>query len=282
MVSEKFMLTRTDKLKSYLIKEIPFFPNDRETKKELECQSLLPVLLHYLTWKSRFVPQKPRKVVIEQYLKSDKRVSSLKKLLEELFSEIESGNDLTPYLSSKANSKGYTPARGLSGDKWADKDMILHTTGFHHFHFTKYPVRTDEVVFAKVSRDSFHAMAIFDHSVFKPSSGNSGALTKERARLMAIHSEYSSRGIPQGIPYADSIITTSAHPLQVVDMASAYNEIIFNNDPKLDDHDYISSIYKKVDWIIPKNNKLSWHLHGLDLGVIDKNNQFFVFREGPC
>jgi hypothetical protein len=52
---------RIKKLKASLIKELPFFPNDKKTLDELGGQDLNAVLIHYLNWKTRIVPPRPRK-----------------------------------------------------------------------------------------------------------------------------------------------------------------------------------------------------------------------------
>ncbi len=264
-----------------MIEEIPFFPNNRGTKQNLSDQALLPVLLHYLSWKCRTIPQRPRKTYVEKYALDDKRMSGLESRINNLLSEVEAGNDLTLYLSSKVNCEGYTPYQNTNGDKWADKDFLLNTTGFHHFHLAKYPNRTNEVVFARVTREAFHIIAIFDHSVFDSVATNND-LSQERSRLLELHSEYSSRGLPPGTVYASSILVTSGHPLHVVDLASIYNEVIINNDPKLDDPDFISKIYCETQLQIPKKQKFSWYIHGLDLGIVDNNKQCIIYKFGPC
>jgi hypothetical protein len=55
-------------------------------------------------------------------------------------------------------------------DRWADKDMLLNVMGYHHFHFDAAPhnrVRSDDVLFAHVTRETFTVIGIFDHAVFE-------------------------------------------------------------------------------------------------------------------
>lgn len=42
-------------LKAKLIKELPFFPNDRSTLESLQAEDLNGVIIHYLHWKTRLV-----------------------------------------------------------------------------------------------------------------------------------------------------------------------------------------------------------------------------------
>lgn len=290
------MAKRKSKFKELLINELPFFPNDRETKENLSSQSILSVLCHYLSWKSRLIPQRPRAVSIEGSFLLDKRYIKIKDKFELLLNEIKLGNDLTFFLSDKVNRKGYTPHKASSGSKWADKDFLLNLTGFHHLHLERYykkskeealsgvaySNRSKEMIFAKVTRNDFHVIGIFDHSVFNSKDNSSDEKDSDRSKLMTIHSEFSSRGLPIDTVMATSVQTTSCHPLFIVDLASSYNEIILNNDPNLDDSEFLMNIYKEVGISMPRKNKLSWRIFGLDLGILDKDEQFIVFKKGHC
>ena len=165
---------RIEYLRAEIIKVIPKFPNTKETKKKLHEASLAELLLHYLSWMSRYVSIKPRKIIIEPSLTRDKRWAELKEQIENFLHKARTGENLTPHLSIQPHSKGYTPAAGEKGpdvDRWADKDFFLNAMGYHHFHLgTKiepkgHVERTNEVLFAKVSRDTFSAIGIFGHSV---------------------------------------------------------------------------------------------------------------------
>ena len=269
---------RIRNFKELLIKEIPFFPNNRETKEALLKQAQLPIILHYLHWKSRYIPQRPRKVILDNHVINDERISYLKEKINNLLLDVTTGTDLTPYLSSKAHKKGYTP--NTENDKWADKDFLLNITGFHHLHLDKYPARTNDVIFAKITREEFHVVAIFNHSVFDSKPDNS--LNEEQLRLWSIFDEYSSRGLPPNSVYYSSVITTSGHPLEIVDIASGYNEIIHKFESQLQSQEFIHNMYKNANLVIPKKNKLTWHLYDLDLGLLDKANNFFIIKYGPC
>ena len=162
---------RIKKLKDNLIKELPFFPNDKETLEELKNQDINNVLLHYIHWKTRLVPARVRKVQIAPDVTADRRWRNLKENINSLLKKVRNGEDLTPYLSKRAHKNGYTPRQRIvdgEADSWDDKDQILNTKGFHHFHLdmeletSGLSKRTDDVLFAHVTRDSFHAVGIFD------------------------------------------------------------------------------------------------------------------------
>lgn len=279
------------KFKENLIRVMPFFPNNKETRQELLDQSILSVMFHYIHWTSRFVPNRKRKIIIDPKVTGDTRWKLIKKDINALLVKVRAGKDLTPYLSYKVHNKGYTPInriRSGEANKWDDKDFLLNTMGFHHFHLGEninakgISDRTNEVIFVQVSRDYFHVVAIFDHSVFSSDKDENGSLmNEERSRLRKVYDDFSSRGLPPGTVYISNPTTTSGHPLYIRDIASLYIDVINDLDQKIDCREFEKSIYEEAKLIKPKNNKFVWYIYGLDLGFLDKANQFFVFRNGP-
>lgn len=280
---------RIKKLKAELIKELPFFPNDKATLSELETQSLNGVLIHYLHWKTRIIPPRKRKVQIAPEVTSDKRWKSLKTGINGLLDKVRNGEDIYPYHSQKAHKNGYTPAQRVSNgevDSWEDKDQLLNTKGFHHFHLnmniqsTGLSERTDDVLFAFVSRDNFHAIGIFDHDVFEPVE-KSGNMTPERERMWSLHEKYTTYGMEPGTVYVSNSISTSGHPLYLIRMADYYAKIIRENDPKLDDRLFVNSLYDQGKLSHPNKYNFEWRMDALDLGVFDrKTNVLFNIHKG--
>jgi len=277
------------KFKSALVKEIPFFPNNKETKDDLMNQSISSVMFYYIHWAYRFVPKRPRKVIIENYAINDYRWKNIVTDINDFIAKVKSGEDLTPYLSLLVHSKGYTTgSRIQNGDaeRWDDKDFILNIMGFHHFHLEPYikdknTERTNNVIFAKITRDEFILVAIFNHDVFDSEKVNNNEMNDERTRLWKIFDEYSSKGIRRGEVYLPSIITMSGHPLRIYHITQEYTHVLNEIDQKLNDKEFLLSFYEEQGLSIPKNNKLNWHFKGLDFGLLDKANSFFVFRYGP-
>lgn len=279
------------RFKEQLVKILPFFPNDKETKNDLLSQSISSVMFYYIHWALRLVPMRPRRIIIEPYVTADKKWKLLKIQINTLFEKARKGEDLTPYLSTKAHQKGYTPANRINNGqagRWDDKDFILNTMGFHHFHLDErikpdgISERTDDVLFARVSRDDFHAYAIFNHSVFENDVDESGKMNDERKRLWKIFDEYSTRGMASGTVYIPAMITTSGHPMHIHNIVQNYTHVLGEIDPKVNDREFLKSIYEETGINMPKNNKLKWHINGLDLGLLDKGNNFFVLRYGPA
>ena len=203
---------------------------------------------------------------------------------------VKDGEDLTPYLSLGAVKEGYTPAAERSGpeESWADKDFLLNVMGLHHFHLGMtreakgHAARTNEVLFASVTRDTFEIIGLFDHDAFERK--NDGTMTSERNHLWSI---YDARRTANTLPGQLSVggfnglgITMSSHPVTVVRAAQEHARIIREVEPRLDDPMYVRSLYPADS--IPEKPKFRWAYKNLDLGVCDDKAGFFgIFSKGP-
>jgi hypothetical protein len=269
---------------------IPKFPNDKASLQSLERKSLGSLLVDYANWAIRYVTPRPRKVVVESAALSDSRWTSLQADITSFLSKVERGDDLMPHLSIEPHTRGYTPAASGAGpnvDRWADKDMVLNITGYHHFHISSsiepqgFVTRGNELLFAHVTRDTFTVVALFDHSVFEKAEVGK-PLTAERERLWSIFKERSARHAPPNSLVVPSIIATSGHSMHFTFLAMDYARLISKIDPKLDESAYIASLVAGNGFTLPTKQKWKWHLNYLDLGVLEKNSGFFgVFRKGP-
>jgi hypothetical protein len=284
---------RIRKFREELIRNIPRSPNNAETLAALEAKSLGELLIVYINNAARFVPPRPRSIVVEPTVTQDSRWRSLSRDAKQLFEKARAGVDLTPNLSLKIHKEGFSLAATSSDpevrDKWADKDFLLNVMGYHHFHLSHdiekkgHAKRTNDVLFAQLTRNNFIAIGFFDHSVFESSPHPSDQMSAERERLWQIFQARSSRGIPPGAAYMPWSISTSGHCTHHVFMASRYARTIASIDPMLEDASYL-----KANFRAPPNNgapekyRLSWRLEFLDLGVYDEvSNVFCVAEKGP-
>lgn len=278
---------RVKNLRKGIIKAIPKFPNNKATVQALEAKSLGSLLIDYANWAIRFIARRPRTVVVEATASNDPRWTTLSDLIQGLLSKVRAGDDLTPYLSPSVHKKGFTPAASAKGpavDRWADKDMLLNVMGYHHLHFDAAPtntMRSDDVLFAHVTRDTFTVVGIFNHTVFEATQLNA-AMTKERERLFTIFDEQSSRGLPPGSVYIPTMIATSGHSLTFTMFGMHCARIINQIDPKLDDPSYVRGLYQSAGWQMPKKPKLSWQFHALNFGLLEgQGPRFILLRAGP-
>lgn len=286
-----FESKRVKNFRLSIIKQIPRVPNDKATKELLESKSLADLFIDYINWASRLVAIRQRKIQIAPSATNDPRWSKLKYEINVLLEKVRSGDDLVPHLSLQAQKQGFTPAssaKSADADRWADKDFILNVMGFHHFHLgtmmetAGHVTRTDNVLFAVVTRDKFRALAIFNHSVFDKTSTITSKMSEERERLWSIFDSESSPGIPPGAVYIPSIIMTSGHSYHHVQLADHYARLIREIDPKLDDQCFLRKIYTNSGVVAPDRPKLKWSFDFLDLGLYDEAQKlFFVLHNGP-
>lgn len=160
--------------------------------------------------------------------------------------------------------------------------------GYHHFHLSDqiepagHAKRTDEVLFAQVTKEHFNAIAFFDHSVFEPTDSTSQTMTAERERLWNIYERRSSMGRKPGEIYVATPITTSGHSLAHTSLASEFSRVIHSIDPQLDDLSSRSKLFSMLPHETVKAMKLRWQLNNLDLGLFDSaTSVFHVLRYGP-
>lgn len=285
------MCSRTiKKLRKIIIKDLPFFPNDRSTLAELESQSLNNLLIQYLHWKTRIIPPRPRAVTIDPEVTKDKRWKSVNVGTKAILKKISNGEDIKPHLSKRIQSYGYTPTERIRNglaESWEDKDQLLNVMGFHHIHLnpviqsTGLGERTDVVLFAHVTRSEFKAIGLFDHSVFDTST-NMTSLNLERERLWSVYEKHIFSNNPGGGHFLVGNITTSGHPISVVHAGDFYEEIITRNDSMLGDYEFAKKLYGEAKLTIPSKFKFEWDINHLDLCIYDsKNNTRFIFYKGP-
>jgi hypothetical protein len=142
--------------------------------------------------------------------------------------------------------------------------------------------RTNEVLFAAVTRDLFEVVAILDHSVFEMRDDPTVPISPERQRLLTIFEERAMRNARPGSVVIPAMIATSGHSMHIVRSAQNYVKVLQENEPKLDDLSFVNGLYEKAGLPHPMKPKLRWHMQLLDLGVLDETTgAFFPFRRGP-
>ncbi|AIT09542.1 hypothetical protein LO80_05905 [Candidatus Francisella endociliophora] len=276
---------RLRKLKRELIKELPFYPNNNETKKELEDTHSRNLLLYYLHWKSRLIPCRKRKIIYMPELTNDPRYKTLKLNIDQLFHKVRNAENINHCLSSKVYRNGYVSEAHKKAGKlsiWDDKDFVLNTMGYHHFHLSLDKVnnnisgRTNELLFAQVTRDSFKAIAIFDHSVFDNSK-----MSEERKRMYDIFTKYAEMFLKPGSIYIPSVIGGNGHPFHILQLSDEYSRYIYELDPQLDDRAFVNKLYRDCNLEVPNRYEFIWSFYGLDLNLLNKKDKKeFVIREG--
>jgi hypothetical protein len=167
----------------------------------MEAKSLTDLIITYIGWRLRYVAQRPRKVTGLPNLAGDPRSAALKPNIDAFVKSVEAGNDLTPFLSLAPHGRGYTPlADPKTGgtETWADKDFLLNVMGLHHFHLgltiepAGHAARTNEVIFASVTRNQLEILGLFDHAAFEHEAD--GTMTSERVKLWHTYEQRQAAG----------------------------------------------------------------------------------------
>ncbi len=145
----------------------------------------------------RHVGVRPRRVARREALAGDPRATTLAPNISTFLKAVEDGDDLTPYLSIEPRTRGYTPAAeglGARANSWADKDFLLNVMELHHFHLgltreaAGHAARTNEVLFARVTLDTFEILGLFDHAAFEHEVD--GTMTPERDKLWSFYTAH--------------------------------------------------------------------------------------------
>lgn len=268
-----------------IVKQVPRLPNNRTSLDQLQQKSLSDLLVIYLNWAGRYVPPRVRRVVVEPTLTADPRWKTHAPSVNHLLQKVRAGEDLAPNLSSKVERHGFTESGGLGGrsqSKWEDKDFLLITMGYHHFHLgaqaqADQVERTGAVLFAQLTRETFHALGLFDHSVFDVGA----SMSAERERMWQMYDRRVSFGRPPGVFFSANPITSSGHSLRDVQMAMDYARVIRFIDPQLDTLARRSALFNDMPIEQVKAMKLDWHFSYQDLGLVDRaGNVFHVVRQG--
>lgn len=271
-------------------KIIPKFPNNQATLAILEAKPLGSLLINYVNWACRLIQPRPRKVIIEPTLTADPRWKILSADTKALLEHVRQGDDLNQNLSLRVFRNGFTPAASNiapTTDRWEDKDFFLNTMGYHHLHLSQlietagHAKRTDDVLFAQVTNENFHAIGFFNHSVFEKTDSTSLTMTAERERLWGIYEKRSSLGRKPGEIYISTPIATSGHSIFHTRLADEFARVINLIDHKLDNLSSRSEVFSDVPHEVVKAMKLKWHFNYLDLGLLDKTTSIFhVLRYG--
>ena len=159
--------------------------------------------------------------------------------------------------------------------------------GYHHLHLSQqtepsgYSKRTNDVLFAHVTRERFNAIGFFDHSVFERSDPALQAMTAERKRLWQVFEQRNSFGQKPGAVYLVNPIATSGHSLSHARLAAEFSNIVYSIDHRLDNVAERSKIFSTVPHDSVKAMKLQWHFDYLDFRLFDKtSSNFFVLKYG--
>lgn len=242
----------------------------------MQQKHLVDVMIDYLNWRSRYVGVRPRTVAIEPAAQADLRWNSNSVAIEAFLDKVRRGDDLTPHISMMPHTRGYSPAARAPGaateDRWSDKDFLLNTMNYHHFHLDAASGAAghwngvDGLIFAEVGRDEFKVIAIFGHAIFDPKS-------PERTRLWELHEKIAFRGVASGQVVTGPAIATSGHAMHVVYHAQRCGKWMKQLEPQLDDGAVTKGWFDTAGFAFPKKPMFEWMFMHLDFGLHEKTSR---------
>ena len=277
---------RIQVLRTELIKAIPKAPNTKATKSHLNAFGTHHLVLTYLTWKMRFVPTKPRRVLIWSGGVDPYYFGTIRSRFQPLLGKVERGQDLTPHLSRLVHTLGFSMPRVPIEKHPSDRDGVLIKMGLHHFHVgamnaTNPHGRSGRLVFADVTDDEFKIIAISGHDALKIGA-------TEWKQLFGISNRYIQSQLPSDVAYMAYPTMSSGHPMELVRYADHCDETMTRLDPSLEDRAFVDKLYSENDAADghdlerPAKPTLKWHFENLDFGVLEvKTHVFFRMYFSP-
>jgi len=261
-----------------MIKELPKVPNTPVAIEELERMPTRMIISKYITWKIRTIPIRKRTIAFYPMGIDLKILLKMYPDIKVFLDKVIKGNDLNPYLSERVRTHGVILPGASLKNKGKDIDTLVLREGLYHFHFApkdnKNPKgRSNYLIFADVSKDTFTIVAIAPHRVFEHD-------TEDAHRFFDIRRRYLERDIPAGQPYMLNPVMSTGHTLEIFAYAIHCEDTINFLDPKLNDADFISQLY--TDGALqhpslerPKKPELIWFFYDLNLGILEKKKGHF-------
>ncbi|MEH4661147.1 hypothetical protein [Phytobacter diazotrophicus] len=276
-MSEEYSLS-IKRFRQVMIKELPKVPNTPVAIEELEKMPTRVIISKYITWKIRTIPIRKRNIEIFPTGIDLNVFIKMYPDIKVFLNKVVKGNDLNPYLSEQVRTHGVVLPGASLKSKGKDIDTLVLREGLYHFHFAprdnKNPKgRSNFLIFADVSKDTFTIVTIAPHRVFDHNS-------EDAHRFFEIRRRYLEKDIPAGQSYMLNPTMTSSHTLEIFSYALHCENTIHCLDPKLNDDEYISQLY--VDGKLqnpsleqPRKTDLIWYFHDLNLGILERNKGHF-------
>jgi hypothetical protein len=156
-------------IREHILTKLPHRPNDAVALHAMATHELLII---YLNWRERFIPQRPRKVNISNELRQNSKVvdDALALVFDAICKKIEAGDDLNPHLSDDVLI-GFqsTPAKPKKRFRRKDLDLMLNDWGVHHLHMSTtirsngFTRRVGTLLFAVFKDDDAYLIQIVNH-----------------------------------------------------------------------------------------------------------------------
>ncbi len=300
---------RLNALRAKLLGQIPAMSGSQQKLSALTLSQAMDV---YIAWASRFI--KPRRRVVAYapgFWRNEAAIERGGDLLS-LEAVVRAGGDLTPYLSSRVFTDGYSAPRQANNRKkldWSGKDFALNAYGIHHLHFIPSsgktrgaePGRHGHLLYVDFQRHEATFLMVGDHKSF-----DDGTLHNAVIEARATSGAWELRGIrPSRNPddHKDQF-RLARHGLTTTDVRdgrvfvgaflggagnSPHNTrhadrimlTLADAEPRLDLGTFQQQLFAQAGRPAPNAPIFEWHVEYTELSVIEHTSQIkFIMVDG--
>jgi len=265
-------ITSIIKLKNKLISEIPFTPNNKDSKIYLSSLDIGFLIHIYDFWQQRLIYPAPRETVVSSKVRNSLLYVRHRAKINGILKKVRCGVDIAPYLSNSAHSGTFDVEEfKRTGDFNSFRDQILVCEGFHHLHLEQLPKRTDEVLIAHVTDRIFEVVQVAKHNLFE----NSHEATMEYEKCI---DQFLASKIPEGGYYIGGA-GGGMQNLAGSSMQSTHNQIyarkiLHHVEIKCGGIEaYSKQLFRYLDGRDTQYVKPEWRMIQRELTLYEKKNQ---------
>lgn len=123
--------------RQWVFQNLPYDRSDDALSRHLQHKDAHGLLVEYLNWRSRLIPALRRTVHRSTALDNNALSNNHARALAAIIADIQSGNDLTKYLSRRTQTAVALPAKSKTKlDSQRNLDLLLNDWGIHHLHLS--------------------------------------------------------------------------------------------------------------------------------------------------
>jgi hypothetical protein len=291
-------------IREYILQVLPYEEANADALAELDVSQLLII---YVNWRERFVPQNARTVHVSEELRTSALISKgeLSSAFKKICRKIAAGGDLTPRLSRKIATGFERPKSSKKNlGHRRDLDLMLNDWGIHHLHLSAeieedgFATRTGPLLFAAFQYQAAYLIQIYEHGAWTkkelieiairnwPDAGIvhevKGVLGLAQSYTETEHLSLRNVGIncpieyagkvymsPRGLSTAGTSMTSVRHAGRLLDVADQFRDRL-KNDPN-----WLVTILATKGLACPEKPKFKFVFDERGYGVLELESRAF-------
>jgi hypothetical protein len=226
----------------------------------------------YDFWQQRLIHAQPRKILVSSKMRNSPLYLRHRERIKVILGRASNGLDINRYLSYKAHNATFEVEQFKQNRSFNSfRDKLLICEGFHHLHLEEFPKRTDEVLIAHVTPNTFEIVQIANHDLFEQ---DPEALAEYEKHINAfLYSKNPNGGFYIGGAgggmqnLAGSSIESTFNQIHVRKVLQNV-EIINGGIEK-----YVKHLYQKIHNRNPQYVNPEWRMLGREITIYDKKNK---------